>query len=411
MNKNKQKTFRKLIRNQKLLLNLDWLTLNVIDVFKLLEFNESKKIGEFYCEYKPQRTSHFNKMLNLWLGTEKVAVVTFEANSKIILKDRAHIKIENHMLYQDNCKEIIQKIIETFSINSCRISRVDIACDGVNFHEFVTKYEINKHKYKKDGKTVQSDDLHYFRVNDLDNLRPVGVDFSSIATGNYDCFTVGSYGDKDSGKSKSYRFSRYYNKTKELKDKNHKEYITEYFKNNGLEGTIYRYEIEIRSAFLAQIDAVQWFELFEPEILKLLFCTANKNFFEWRMKDDSNVSRCTEILLFDDIETGYLSRIKRVVKDKLRVVKMAISKMLQDSEIFRQTHNNENQNIVSADRYHQAVIHLIKRNNLAEWFTHKYKYLRQDIIDRFCKEIPYKPIDIKNYQLNINYTNSCHYGV
>lgn len=382
----------------KLLLNIDWLTLNVEDNF--IHFNDSPgtfKIDDLLIEKVDKQTSHFKQMCYVWHEKHKIAVITYDSRSNLILKGRAHIKFENHLFYSGELFNYYQKIKTSFNLNTITISRIDLAVDGVNFHEFVTKYEIEKQKQKYFGK---SREIGYFRHDDRNNVNPVGTTFQSIATNIFDSFTVGSYGSKSTNTGKSCRFIRYYNKTKELEDKQHKKYISEYFEKNSFKGTVYRFEIELRSEFLSQIQGFQIDSIFNIETLSMLFRSSLKNFFEWRKKDDINVSRCTSIELFETISQPQFIRVKKEVNKTLRPIQQMIKRLIFDS--VECLSDKTNSKIVLANNYLTTIRVLVNEYNLKEWLSYKWSYLVEEL--QKYMNIHFSTLyKIPEYQLKLNY--------
>lgn len=393
------------------MLTLDWLTLNVEDNFML--FNDKKDsflLDEIYIERVDKRTSHFKQMAYLWRDNRKIATVTFNASSGQILKGRAHIKFENYLFYDGTIKAEVDQIINTFSLKQVKVSRCDLAVDGVNFHQFVNKYETSKWKQIIG---LQPNKVGYFRNNDLNNCRPIGVDFQSIASGFLDSFQIGSYGNRATGVSKSSRFIRYYNKTKELRQLNHKQYISDWHKQNGFSDDVYRFEIELRSEYLSEVQeelyddkgelkgykSFHYTDLFDQDRIKNLFRTSLKGLFEWRYADDVNVSRCTPIELFSGLEAGKWVRIKKAVKDKLRTVKIMVKDLILKSV---QLTSPGNESIVEINNYLSTVRQLIRRYDLGSWLDYRWQWLVEELKNeyhKYCSGLH----KLNEYQLKANF--------
>jgi hypothetical protein len=327
-----------IVTNQtKQLLIIDWLTLNVTDVFKDLTFNEDNQfIANGFClTLCDYRTRNFNSVAEIHLGGQKVATVTFDSSSKIMLRDQAHVKFENYLFYEGRGIEVAQALVTAFNIPSVKVSRLDLAVDGVFFHPMIRTFLIEKvglelgaldHRVVPYKMTID-------RVRDLDNIDPFQKGRENFVGRSFDSFTVGQKGSKKDGKSKSYRFARYYNKTRELESSG-KEYIQEYFDANGFTGDVFRYEVQLSSTYLSEIEGFDFNQLSNYENLLALFTAANKQFFEFYYPTKNNVTHCERVNLFPSICTSsFYVRIKRTVKDKVRSIKIAIKKVVKEAYI------------------------------------------------------------------------------
>ncbi|GEM_PF-5057142 len=352
----------------KLLITLDWLTFNILDTFQNIQFNEQNQYiqGSFVLELiQGQRTKNFDKIINCYYGGEHVFNITCQSNSDLILKGRAHLKIENHLFYSDTAKEVFQLFKDEFHINSLKISRVDIAVDGVYIHNF-----LNKFLYGKDCKI---NSINIGRVRDLDNISPVVPNREDIKKLNFSNFYIGSMGNKSLNTSRSNKFGRYYNKTEELKAHGKKEYIENYFKINGFEGEVFRYEVQLNAQAISEIKDLNYHNIFDKDVQEKIFRTVNKEFFEFYYQTDKKVSRCPRVEMFEGIGEIMYEKIKRVVKRTLRTIKTAIKRMYQEIRVGIINVCDEQ---IQLDN---TIELMLLRFNLKEWYDIKTPYWDDDL--------------------------------
>lgn len=386
----------------KTLLTIDWLTLNVNDNFSRLEIPESNTliIGEFTLEYLPDiRTRHFNKYFKLWYKSEVVAVITSDSNSKKMLCGRSHVKIENHFFYNGELQDLITKIVDNFFLVSVKISRLDLALDGCYLHNFLNKF-LYEDNFKYDNLVIG-------RVNDIDNITPIGFTRDNIKSCDFENFVIGSWGNKNLGTVRSEKFGRYYNKSKELRQIQKKEYITEYYKNNGfdLSKDVYRFEVQLSSSYISKVSTgveildfkevdilFSYHDLFSLDSLKTLFQTSLKNWFEFYLKDNKRVDRCTRIVFFSDIQKSVYSKIIKVVKDKVRTIKVMINRLVKDV-LFGSLKDSIDS---IKDNIRETVMSLIERYHIYEWFKNTFPYHLSEIKKR---------ASLEGIKLNYKHTN------
>jgi hypothetical protein len=382
---NNKKRFK--LQNQpKLLLNLDWLSFTALDCLKVEMFNQNNQF-----EYKDYifeiqefgKTANFNNKVFCFRDGQQIATILFESSHPTILRGRCQIKIDNAILYDKDCKQIIKDLIFALDLRQIKISRIDLAVDGVFLHEF-----INHFQYKQ----KQNDKNSIIRIKDIDNISHAVSNRSQRLNHDFDTFNVGTYGNKDTGAKKSPKFIRYYNKTQEIKEKSNKSYILEYFEKNNFDMSIdtYRFEIELTSRFLVFVKDLTLDALFDFEYLQKLFNTAIKNQFEFRlMQNDKNVSRMFAIDLFKDLAKGLLDKVKKVIEETAYAIKVFVKKAFTELLIGRYSNKSYEKIVLNENRKR-----LIIDYDLELWWKKN--------VERFTEEIT-KKANTKG--LKLNYTN------
>lgn len=366
---------------------IDWLNITVDEFLNYEEIENQVVIGNFvFSLIQGRRTPHFNRVYEVHHFGVKVATMTAESNHPLILKDRCQIKFENHVFYDGSLKTIYHNLKNELGLKNISISRIDIAVDGVNFHELVAYH----YYYEQQNEIVIP--------NDRDNITPIGDSRAMRRNCVFDSFRVGNRGKKskdgEMAVSKSDRLCRYYNKTREILEASHKKYISDFHEKNGLQGEVYRFEVELSAKFLSH-RAFDIESIFDTQYLERLFISGVKNFFEFRLNDNKRVARCTSINFFGGIgQASPIERVKKVVQDTLRTIKSGIKSLVKSCTIgsFSADDLKKERDIII-----ESIFHQIRVFDLAEWFSRVSPTLFEQILFN-AKKLDIKP---QNTQLKI----------
>lgn len=213
--------------NTKELLNLDWVSVNY-----LVEASPLKDGLEYHSgllKFIPENhgTRQFRNIYQIHMEYENEPIATLVCNplSKILDARLHQVKLSNWCLYQENTKNYLRVIKEALNAKFLSLSRVDICIDivGFDFYGFIKKYHDNQIREKKPKDVTE----HYKKYNN-----------ESIYTGI-------SWGSKLSDWT-----AKIYDKIREINEISGKEYILDYFKENGIDidkEKVWRYEFSITS--------------------------------------------------------------------------------------------------------------------------------------------------------------------
>jgi hypothetical protein len=265
-------------KNQDYTIVLDWLQYTCKFNTTFLALGTDFKHKDYRWLYQGHGTQHYKYLYHVYsLNNHVFTVQVSPKRSKH--ENIGIVKLENWLLYAD-WYSYQQDFANTCIDEIVRISRVDIALDGMNhirelLHEATTQHG---HNYKLIGKS---------KINPADVNR-----VTKKASG----FNVGT--------SKGHKYISLYNKSKELKG--NKPYIPDYWRKNGLtrKDDIYRFECRMKSGFLTRVltpDKQQYTasamlsELRSDGMKLSLIDLFLKGFFEFVYMDDTNVSRCRRI--------------------------------------------------------------------------------------------------------------------
>lgn len=254
---------------QKSIITLDWLELK-LDVGKLrLEIFGNKGtyiFGKgtelFRLELLPFGGKTYRTGAAVYYGPQKIGTIHFDSIFEN-LKGTAKFQIENTAFYEDFAHLTLQYIIHIFvkSIGSkvLGVLRADVAIDGHQFRDFA--YNVGE--------------CHITPIRQK-SFKPAHF---SLKGAKREIMGF-SYGSRQSG-----RLIRCYDKDREIMEQSqHKSYILDYFKANGLretKGNVWRLEYELRTDFLKTVADFTWEHLFDKKKLLALAQVATNGFFEW----------------------------------------------------------------------------------------------------------------------------------
>lgn len=210
--------------NTKELLNLDWLSINYLVEHTPLNGGEYR-FGVYKFIPENYGTRQFRNVYYFYSDYEKEPLATVVCNplSKILDARLHQVKLSNWVLYNQNPQNILSVIKQALNAQFLSLSRVDICIDivGFDFYGFIDKYHSNKIREKKPKEVTE----HYKKY-----------DNGSIYTGI-------SWGSKLSDWT-----AKIYDKIREVNEISGKQYILDYFEENGIDTKtekVWRYEFSI----------------------------------------------------------------------------------------------------------------------------------------------------------------------
>jgi hypothetical protein len=336
------------------LITLDWLSIR-LSVSGSLSAKLSTGDEDVICEgefenwaFSPREvgTRFYRQVYDIFHYGEKFGVLQIGA------RQQTHIgtgifQIENQELYCNSLTALrgkIEELREMLGGTVISVPRVDIAVDGMDLRWLADAVELTQ-AVEKVGQ---------------DNFK--GQEWDREKQG-FDQFQMGA---RSSG-----RFVVFYNKTREIREKQHKQYISDFHKKNGLSDgghDVYRLEFRLGWRFLSNLENFTWEGLFSWASLKRLILTASKNCFEFvPTQGDKNKSRRPRlsVLLFSKIITPF-ARLRRTVKDASRTVKLVVKDLLRQALVYDQ---------VNWQHYLQVLKRRLYSAGLADWLSRKWSFI------------------------------------
>lgn len=215
---------------------------------------------------------------------------------------RVVLKVENSQLYYvKDLASWFQDMLEKIGVRYHHTSRLDLAIDGLDLSPLLQSYFSGSLTKKGTGEIVGR----------YDNK---GQRWTSFSMGN-----------------RKYRFLRYYDKTKEISRKETKQYIQEFHEKNGLSGQVHRLEIELKHSYLKTLAGFDLWSALSGDVLSI-WQTVCKNWFEFVVPDDTNISRCTVAFRFEDVAGKIVAAMQRVYvkcKEGVHSAKVALKSLFR----------------------------------------------------------------------------------
>lgn len=312
------------------LVSLDWFSCSLLDISELLRTSYDVYTPEnghpwlIKKWYNPKTgktgTRQYADVYEVFYEDQIFGTITANPHSSIIREDLIVFKAENERLYTDHFFNIFSHFLSAYKFQFNTFSRVDIAFDSIQIEELAHW----THAHKKNG-------------------------FSS-------CHKITSGAEYIDGDLDYYRFGSrkgkkhlvFYNKSGELRDKNHKPYVLEKWDLNKLDQSsdVWRGELRftgdefrvMRSLLQDEHQELDYNILRDPDNLVRLFELGCQKFYEFynvnELAEKGNVSRCETFIPIDFsscIGGDNLVKIKYVpVKDKLTRYKRFLKALLRE---------------------------------------------------------------------------------
>lgn len=270
--------------NQKILCFIDFLQIRGkidderllnVELGSIVHLSKSVKL-----EVKSYGHKFYERIADVYISGAKVAQLDWGYRIGVGGANIASLKIENSIFYTDaNLADRVRSIFKSLSFEMQHVTRLDIALDGAKLHSYIDKV-INKQLVScaRGGLTAYID-------------REDGVDGFSWG-------------------SRSYRYLRYYNKTKQLESlKGAKTYIEKIYEKEGMDDTVHRLEFELKHAYLKTVKDFDLFDILEDgESIYTLLKTVSKGFFGFKdTNGQKNASRHTVVFDITNI-IGYVQK-------------------------------------------------------------------------------------------------------
>jgi hypothetical protein len=193
-----------------------------------------KAFDTWQCRYKiekqgRQHTPQFKQISYIYTPAgDEIGYVAHDPHEDLLPPDMGLLKLNNKYLYQTNMKEFVIDLLKELGMTFRGISRIDVALDfqrfnnNLNPHKFIENFYAGK--YMKKGKTKVSN------VADCGGVKGLRYETLKFGSGHSD---VQYY---------------MYNKSKEMKDVKHKQWIEDNWKANGYDGNgdVWRLEFRLK---------------------------------------------------------------------------------------------------------------------------------------------------------------------
>lgn len=271
------------------IISIDWLQLYVD--LSLLDYAD-----EFTIKTLDYGTKHFEILEEIYLQDSLFASIQRKPRSDILKSYTGIVKIENSILYFADAHNIITNFLHQCNISVLNITRLDIAVDFRKFKNGLLPQNLikgfMKEKYLKNGRGK------YTLIGEQRNV--LDVSYLRFGTRASDVNVI------------------LYNKSLEMRQKIHKQYISDTWKQ--LKGSpmadVWRLEFSLKAKATTFLDETTGemkeltLSLFSDDGLKKTVIKAlEQRYFEFKINNGTqNKTRMPRLPLLDLAETGFTNR-------------------------------------------------------------------------------------------------------
>lgn len=207
-------------------ISIDWLTLNLR--------GEPKNRFNVNFEQLNYGTRQFMKLYRFSYYDVLIGTLSTCPYLQSLPKDYCQLKVENHLLYQEDSYMLLINALNNAFLKIVDVSRIDICCDfncfsnGLSPQDFLKRFAANKYY------TMSKCKFTLFGEKRTDN------EFSYLSIGS---------------KSSAIK-TILYNKSKEMREVKHKDWIQEHWNINNIDSSrdVWRLEFSIKHDFGSLVD-------------------------------------------------------------------------------------------------------------------------------------------------------------
>lgn len=327
-------------------LSIDWLSFHGT-------FDNITPTGDYTVKQSDYGTKIFAEIYHYYYQGTQVATVTTKPRSTALKQDLAIIKFDNWCLYIPNLYEFANYIMKIIGFKAKGFSRLDIALDfnrfenGIDGHTLISKFVQDEYLHNGRGK---------FAISGVQKF-----------TSTFEYLRLGS----QSSPIRAYL----YNKTTEMAEVKQKNYITDLWRQEGLDVSknVWRLEFSLTSGAFDWVDATTGECTFQNEVdytklsfLQPLYQACVNKYFDFRKNDGTkNKSRMQKINLINLTKTAIIRNFPTLQTSTGRREKIllhSIYKFVQRYDIQDKDKINEVDNVMAT---------LINQTALKEYFERK----------------------------------------
>lgn len=239
-----------------------------------------------------------------------------------------HVKVVNYWLYTDKWLKMLKHALGLLVINPLRAARVDLCCDLQHFACGISAAALMK------GLAVEN----YRKVH-----QPKWT-MHAVDGQQRKYYNTLSFGSK-----RSSVFTRFYNKSLELRESG-KTYIVESWRDNStldLDNDVYRLEFEMHDCGLKSIDKatgcvieIDWQEVADRARIEELFVYYAAYFWDIRKSDNVRKDRCTPLQMFTAPSGVYKSWSNPRYRVSTRTAKVVYNWLRENAHLVCKTQSD-----------------------------------------------------------------------
>lgn len=325
--------------------------------FQLPSIVKSFNICDCVIEMTNIKNNYFQYICNIYIHGDLVGELKYKPLNRFVGANTVHIKFENRLLYSKEFNYYLEYIRDVMNFKFNHILRLDIAIDTVkhNLLAFFRKFQNSKNivlsgNHKK---------IH---------IEYIGKEYKTIHIGS----------------SKSDKYIKIYNKSKELQTF-YKEHIQEFYQLNGLDyiqNEVERIELTLRTKHLKNVD-VQL--LTDSNYLASVCRSHYKGLFEFYSNYVAHGKRSkknvTPISL-NEFRTTLLPVYKYSKSYSIKPQKMVIKKLFMEVQTVKKLIAANGENFESLNKisiYEKAINEYCSTYKLTDYYNSKQQlWLNED---------------------------------
>ena len=256
--------------------------------------SETYMIGkDFMFKKRDYGTRVYSCIADVTYKGQEFMTITYQPLSKIINESACHVKVTNYWLYTDKWLDILKLAFGEFRIKPIQVSRVDISCDWQYSRSGVSASVLMSKLVKGDYRKIHQPRWTLHAIDTEKELWYNGMSF---------------------GSKKSSCFTRFYNKSLELKEVKDKIYIRECWEQADLDldKDVYRVEFQLKADGRKSIDKstgaiidISVDELIDRQRVQELFLYYAAYYFDIRRNDNERKDRSTQVDIFAQSDMDY----------------------------------------------------------------------------------------------------------
>ena len=327
-------------------LSIDWLSFHGT-------FANIPPTGDYTIKQSEYGTKIFEEIYYYYFQGKQVATVTTKPRSTALHSDLSIIKFDNWCLYIPNLFDFVNYVLDMIGFETKGFSRLDLALDfnrfenGIDGHTLISQFVKDEYLHNGRGK---------FAISGVQKF-----------TSTFEYLRLGS----QSSPVRAYL----YNKSTEMAEVKQKNYITDLWKQEGLDITkpVWRLEFSLTSGAFDWVEAETGECIIQKDVdytklsfLMPLYQACVNKYFDFRKNDGTkNKTRMPKVNLINLTKTAIIRNFPTLQTSTGRREKIllhSIYKFVQRYDIRDEDRQTEVDNVLST---------LIRQTDLEDYFERK----------------------------------------
>jgi hypothetical protein len=342
---------------------MDMLLMNIPDIYQVkLRGHGSQQFGKIYDIFSAK-------------NNDLLAIITADPRPALHMQPNEGIlQITNKYLYNTDLLNFLKKILTDLSLSFQNYTRLDFALDFENFDTIDVQNLITK---IENGNYLKKRKVKWQRTTTVPRINTLGELIKDVETV--------SFGSKSSD-----IYYKLYNKSLEMVQKTHKEYIYNHWQSAGYDGIlpVYRLEFTVKNSRKLIVT-----EDGEPLSYRDIDVISRANDIYWhvfnehfsfvhheftRNNTNRKKDRSIDVVLFEDTATASCRIKPDSSKESKRSDKIFLKKVTKLNDELKQLHEKGDTWINLTMWGDMYGTYIARSRGLERWATDKLGYYRSD---------------------------------